>query len=81
MAVAEVFPWAAALPAAEHGQFLADFARDWQAAVETGDWSPLALTIRGWRATAAIHADPTLFALLVEPVSDDFGGVPESPGW
>jgi len=42
-----------------------------------GQWTPLAQTVREWKATAAVHADPELVEQLTSPVSDDFGAVPD----
>ena len=70
------FPWVECSPANEQAQFVRDFARAFQASAELGEWSVLAQTIREWRATAAIHSDPTLAAQLSGPVGGDFGPVP-----
>ncbi|NKY49409.1 DUF6247 family protein [Nocardia vermiculata] len=70
------FPWVDVLPNDEQAQFVRDFARAFQASAELGEWSVLAQTIREWRATAAIHADPALAEQLSGPLDGDFGPVP-----
>jgi hypothetical protein len=75
-ALLDEFPWVDVLPNEEKAEFVADFARAFQASAELGEWSVLAQTVREWRSTAAIHADPTLAARLSGPLDDDFGQVP-----
>ncbi|HYS34401.1 MAG TPA: DUF6247 family protein [Pseudonocardiaceae bacterium] len=75
-ALVDEFPWVDALPQDDRRQFVADFVRAFQASAEMGEWSMLAKTIREWRNTAAIHADPELARQLAEPLNDDFGPVP-----
>jgi hypothetical protein len=64
------------LPDEEKAEFAADFARAFQASAELGEWSVLAQTVREWRSTAAIHADPVLAKQLTGPLDGDFGPVP-----
>ncbi|MFF0498660.1 hypothetical protein ACFYU5_19795 [Nocardia aobensis] len=75
-ALLDEFPWVDVLPKVEKAQFVNDFARAFQASAELGEWSVLAQTIREWRATAAIHAEPRLAEQLSGPVDGDFGPVP-----
>ena len=75
-ALAEEFPWLDLLPLAELPQFVADFTRSAQIAAEVGQWSVLAETVREWRATAAIYADPALLSQLTGPLTEDHGPVP-----
>lgn len=75
-ALLDEFPWVDVLPDEEKAEFVADFARAFQASAELGEWSVLAQTVREWRSTAAIHADPVLAARLSGPVDGDFGAVP-----
>jgi hypothetical protein len=75
-ALLDEFPWVDVLPDDEKAEFVADFARAFQASAELGEWSVLAQTVREWRSTAAIHADPVLAAQLTGPVDGDFGPVP-----
>ncbi|MBF6174631.1 hypothetical protein [Nocardia blacklockiae] len=69
------FPWADVLPEPSRIGFVRDFARAFQASAELGEWSVLAQTIREWRSTAAIYADPALAEQLSEPIDDDFGPI------
>ncbi|NRN64064.1 hypothetical protein GC106_12700 [Kibdelosporangium sp. 4NS15] len=75
-ALLDEFPWVDVLPDSERAQFVADFARAFQASAELGQWSVLAQTIREWQSTAAIHADPVLARQLSRPIDDDLGPVP-----
>lgn len=74
-ALAEVFPWARHLTAAERG----DFAEELIAALS--DAAELAIdrtaheVIAGWRATARIKADERLYAQALAPTEGDFGTV------
>lgn len=72
------FPWADALPVGDRHQFVTEFARAFQASAELGQWAMLDQTIREWRDSAAIHADPELAASLSRPIAEDedFGPVP-----
>ena len=74
------FPWAEQLPVDDRRRFASDFARAVQASAEMGRWDVLSQTLAEWRATAAIHADPSLGAELSRPVDDDLGPVPASEG-
>lgn len=76
-ALVDEFPWADLLPQRDRDQFVTDFVRAFQASAEMGQWAPLALTVREWKATAAIHADPELVEQLTSPLNDDFGAVPD----
>ena len=71
------FPWADVLPEKDQAQFVTDFVRDFQASAEMGQWTSLAQTVREWKATAAVHADPELVAQLSSPLNDGFGAVPD----
>lgn len=74
-ALIEEFPWVDVLPESERVEFVREFARAFQASAELGQWSVLAQTIREWRSTASIHADPALAGNLTGPLNDDFGPV------
>lgn len=76
-ALADEFPWIDLLPPADRTQFVTDFARAFQACAEIGHWSLLAQTIREWRNTSAIYADPELAGQLTEPIEGDHGPVPD----
>jgi hypothetical protein len=75
-ALTEEFPWLQLLPQAELPQFVADFTRTATISAEIGQWSVLAETIREWKATAAIYADPALLGRLTGPLDEDHGAVP-----
>ena len=75
-ALADEFPWLKLLPEDALAEFVTDFVRATQASAELGRWSVLAQTIREWKATAAIYADPELAERLTTPVTGDFGPVP-----
>ncbi|MCP2165496.1 hypothetical protein [Goodfellowiella coeruleoviolacea] len=74
-ALLDEFPWAGVLPAEERAQFVHDLVRGFRASAELGQWSLLATTIREWRNTAVVHADPELSRQLSAPVTEDFGPV------
>ena len=64
------------LPEADRVRFVADFVRAVGASAELGRWSVLAQVLVEWKATAAVHADPSLVAELTRPVDSDLGPVP-----
>jgi hypothetical protein len=70
------FPWLQYLPVEEIREFCLDFVRGALAAAELGQWEVLEQVIREWKATASIHADPTLAEQLRKPINDDLGPVP-----
>ncbi|WP_203836224.1 hypothetical protein [Winogradskya humida] len=75
-ALAEEFPWLTLLPEDELPQFVTDFTKSARISAELGQWSVLAQTVREWRATAAVYADPKLLAELTTPLTGDYGPVP-----
>lgn len=66
-ALVNVYPWLEFLPADGQTKFVREYARTLNACAEIDVWAPLARVIREWKATAAIHADPTLHAILTDP--------------
>lgn len=74
-ALTEEFPWLSLLPESELPQFVVDFTRSARISAELGQWSVLTETIREWRATAAIYADPALLRQLTGTLSEDHGPV------
>jgi hypothetical protein len=74
------FPWIGVLPADDIKQFVKDFMNAAQAAAELGQWAVLTRTVREWKATAAIHADPALLKRLTGPLTEDHGPVPSPMG-
>jgi hypothetical protein len=79
-ALAEEFPWLTLLPQPALPEFVADFVRATRTSAELGQWSVLAQTIREWKATAAIYADPELAEKLRTPSNEDLGPVPSPIG-
>jgi hypothetical protein len=75
-ALAEEFPWLSLLPSAELPQFVTDFTRSARISAELGQWSVLAETVREWKATAAVYADPEILRQLTGPLTEDHGPVP-----
>jgi hypothetical protein len=57
-------------------QFVADSTRSAQISAEVGRWSVLTKTVREWKATAAVYADPDLLRQLTELSTEDRGPVP-----
>jgi len=74
-ALAEEFPWLTLLPSEELPQFVTDFTRAARISAELGQWSVLAETVRAWKATAAVYADPILLHQLRVPLTEDHGQV------
>lgn len=75
-ALSDEFPWLSLLPADAVPQFVAEFIKAARISAELGQWSVLAETVRGWKATAVIYADPDLVRQLSGPLDDDLGPVP-----
>lgn len=66
---AAAIPWVTLLPTAERGMFVAEFVRIAEGAAELGSMAALAQVLIEWKATAAIHADPTLAIELKRPIA------------
>ena len=79
-ALVEEFPWVDLLPEADRVRFVADFVRAVGASAELGRWSVLAQVLAECKATAAVHADPSLVAELTRPLESDLGPVPAPTG-
>ncbi len=71
-------PWVMFLPADERTVFVEDFVRTAEGAAELGSMAALAQVLIEWRATAAIHAEPTLAIELKRPI-DNIGGQVAEP--
>ena len=65
-------PWVMFLPADERETFVEEFVRTAEGAAELGSMAALAQVLIEWKATAAIHADPTL-AIELKRSIDDIG--------
>lgn len=63
-ALAASLPWTTFLPEAEREEFLDQLTSTAAACVEVDVFEPLAQLVEGWRATAELHANPELGALL-----------------
>ena len=59
-AAAVAIPWVTMLPTGDRKAFVEDLIRTAEAAGELGSLAPLAQLLVEWKATAAIHADPSL---------------------
>ena len=59
-ALGDAFPWLEFLPGADRRAFVEEFSRVAAAAAELDTYGPMSQLVREWRATAEIHADPTL---------------------
>lgn len=61
-------PWVSFLPATEREIFVEEVVRTAEGAAELGRMAALAQVLVEWKATAAIHADPTLAIELKRPI-------------
>lgn len=59
-ALGDAFPWLEFLPARDRRLFVDEFSRVVTAAATLDSYAPLTQFVSEWRATAEIHADPTL---------------------
>jgi len=75
-ALTEEFPWLELLPVDSLAEFAADFVKATRVSAELGQWSVLAQTLREWKATAAVYAEPQVLAQLSRPIDTDHGAVP-----
>ena len=67
-AISDEFPWLALLPPTDVPLFVRDFVKAAQISAELGQWGVLGQTLREWKATAAVHADPALRQELTRPL-------------
>ncbi len=72
----DAIAWTRFLPEEDRLSFLREFAATAAACVDADVFEPLTQLNNEWRATAAVHADPQLAAVLREPGQDDLGLVP-----
>src|SRR6266705_2365816 len=63
-------PWTSLLPPEERGQFVNELMQMASAAAETGDYTPITMLLRDWKATALVYADPAAFKELTEPLEE-----------
>jgi hypothetical protein len=73
------FPWVRQLPDQDIKEFVTDFIRASLAAAELGRWEVLTQTIREWKATAAVYAEPGLAEKLTKPITDEDEFLPATP--
>lgn len=73
------FPWVRELPPQDVQEFVKDFIQAALAAAELGRWGVLSQTIREWKATAVIYAEPGLAEKLTRPITDDDEFTPAPP--
>jgi phosphoribosylformimino-5-aminoimidazole carboxamide ribonucleotide (ProFAR) isomerase len=74
-ALTDVFPWASHLPEAERPDFAAELIAAFSDAVELSIDGNAHEVIAGWRATARIKADKSMYAQALAPTEGDFGSV------
>lgn len=70
-AVDEAFGWVTFLPNSDREQFVDELTRTLVGSAAVDNYSPVALLLREWRATAEIHADPALARSLGTAVEGD----------
>lgn len=63
-------PWVSFMPVDEREVFVDEVVRTAEGAAELGSMAALAQVLNEWKATAAIHADPTLAIELKRPIHD-----------
>jgi hypothetical protein len=68
-ALHDAFPWIMFLPASDQAAFTTELTSTLLACVDLGNFTPVAQHIRGWRATAEIHADPDLARRLTQIIN------------
>jgi len=67
-AVDDVFAWVTFLPKADRKLFVEELTRTLVGAAAVENYSPVALLLREWSATAEVHADPALARRLRGPM-------------
>ena len=75
LALAEVFPWVHHLTAAERRDFAEELIAALSDAAELAIHRTAHEVIAGWRATARIKADKSLYPQALAPTQGDFGPV------
>lgn len=75
--LADVFPWATLLPAADQRSFTDELAETLRAADNLDNPNPLAQLVTAWRHTAEAHAEPQLAAVLAAGTNEDYGTHPD----
>lgn len=78
-ALVEAFPWATFLPESDQTEFATELGRILLASGELDTFASAAQAIREWRATAEVHADPSLARSLRETLEAAGGRVTAPP--
>lgn len=60
----DVTGWTSHLPDDERSLLVEEICREVELCTNTGDMGPLVHLVRGWRATAEIHSNPSLRAVI-----------------
>ena len=74
-ALTDVFPWAGHLSEAERSDFTAELIAALSDTAELTIDGNAHVVIAGWRATARIKADKSMYAQALAPTEGDFGPV------
>jgi hypothetical protein len=77
-ALGDAFPWLELLPEPDRETFADEFSRVVVATADLDNFVPLGQLVREWRATADVHADPSLARNLRRPL-DATGARVEPP--
>lgn len=67
------YPWMRFLPVDARGEFAREFIETVQSCAAIGNSARLDEMLHAWKATAEIHADPTLHAQLTRPLPASAG--------
>jgi hypothetical protein len=76
----DVFPWLTFLPGADRRLFIEEFTYTLTGSAAIDNYLPVAQILREWKATAELHADPSLGRRLTEPITADGEPVPTPAG-
>lgn len=63
-------PWTLHLPDEERQQFVTELTEMAGASADTANFTPLAMLLRDWQATALAYADPAAYAELTQPLEE-----------
>ncbi len=74
--IGDAFPWVELLPKVDRALFVIELTRVLAGAGALDSYWPFSQLIREWKATAEIHADPTLARRLRRPLDADGAAVP-----
>jgi hypothetical protein len=71
-----VLPWVRFLPAEAQDELATEFMEVARAAAAVKNMAPVSQLLAEWRHTAAVYADPQLYAILTAAHEGDYGPVP-----